>query len=92
MITIVGYILKVHTVYALVWFEIKSTSLSRSGAFHLFKTIERTRMLRPDVNNIAFPVSQRNAYYAHPENILICMINDESEHIRELGWKRIKKA
>ena len=35
---------------------------------------------------------QRNVYYAHPENLLICMMNDDSNDIRELAWRRIKKA
>ena len=43
-------------------------------------------MLGPGVKNIAFPVIQHNTYYTRPENILICMINDESEYIREFGW------
>ena len=46
---IVKYITKVH---ASVWFAIKNTSSSQNGAHHLFKTIEQTRMLIPDIRNI----------------------------------------
>ena len=54
---IVKYITKVH---APVWFAIKNTSSSQNGALHLFKTIEQTRMLIPDIRNIDYPVIQRN--------------------------------
>ena len=86
---IVEYITKVHVP---VWFAIKNTSSSRNGAFHLFKTIELTRMLIPDVRNIVYPVIQRNAFFAPSENLLLCLINDESSDIRQLGWRQIKKA
>ena len=86
---IVEYITKV---YAPVWFEIKNASSSQNGALHLFQTIELTRILISDVRNIVYPVMQRNAFFAHPENLLLCMINDESSNIRQLGWKQIKKA
>ena len=54
---IVKYIMKVH---APVWFAIKNISSSQNGALHLFKTIEQTRMLIPDIRNIGYPVIQRN--------------------------------
>ena len=37
-------------------------------------------------------VRQKNAYFAHPENLLLAMIYDESAIIRELGLRRILKA
>ena len=49
-------------------------------------------MLIPDIRNIVYPLIQRNAFFAHPENLLLYMINDESSDIRQLGWRRIKKA
>ena len=38
------------------------------------------------------PVIQRNSYFAHPENILLSMVQDDRKHIRELGWRRILNA
>ena len=81
---IVDHITKV---YAPVWFAIKKNSSFQIRALHLFKTIELTRMLIPDVRNIVYPVIQYNAFFAHPENLLLCMINDESSDIRQIGWK-----
>ena len=49
-------------------------------------------MLIPDVRNIVYPVIQSNAFFTHQENLLLCMINDESNDIKQLGWRCIKKA
>lgn len=38
------------------------------------------------------PVIQRNTYFAHAENILLAMVTDPREHIRELELRRILKA
>ena len=38
------------------------------------------------------PVLQRNGYFAHPKNLLLAMISDERQYIRELGLRRILKA
>ena len=46
---------------------------------------ERTRA-------IANKVLQRNCFFAHQENILVSMINDNDRCIRKLGWRRILKA
>ena len=35
---------------------------------------------------------QHNAFYAHPENILLAMITDQRANIRELGYRKIMKA
>ena len=37
-------------------------------------------------------VVKRGAYFAHHENVLIAMINDDNMTIRELGFRRILKA
>ena len=86
---IVEYITKVYTP---VWFAIKNASCSPNGALYLFKTIELRRISISDVRNMVYPVIQRNAFSGHPENLLLCMINDESSNIRQLEWRRIKKA
>lgn len=35
---------------------------------------------------------QRNAYFAHPENVLLCMVADSRQHIRGLALRRILKV
>ncbi|KAK4880727.1 hypothetical protein RN001_008873 [Aquatica leii] len=34
----------------------------------------------------------RNAFFAHPENLLLSMLSDEQKHVRELAARRILKA
>ena len=82
----------VSTVYAPGWFIIKMNSHAVNGAKNLQKILKLCCNLSEDIFAIVKPVVQRNAYFAHPENILIAMINDERSYIRELGWRRILKA
>ena len=50
--------------------------------------IRRVKMVR----DIFFAVLQRNGYFGHLENLLLAMISDERQNIRELGLRRILKA
>ena len=38
------------------------------------------------------PLIQRNAYYAHPENLLLRMWIDDRKHIKMLAAKRVEVA
>lgn len=89
LLTIVHYIM---AVYVPMWFSIKQNSSYVNGPRHVFKSIELTRSLGERVTKVVFPVIQRNAHFSHPENILVSMIDDDNVDIRELGWRRIKKA
>ena len=82
----------VSTVYAPGWFIIKMNPQAVNGTKNLQKILKLCCNLSEDIFGIVKPVVQRNAYFAHPENILIAMINDERSYIRELGWRRILKA
>jgi hypothetical protein len=86
---IVSYVMNV---YAPVWFAIKRSKSIVDGAHNLFKTIQYSQPLNDNVKRIIQPVIQRNAFFGHPENILLTMIQDDRSQIRELGWRRIKKA
>ena len=35
---------------------------------------------------------QRNGFFAHSENILLSMLMDEQDYVRELAWRRILKC
>lgn len=89
MKTIVQYVMKV---YAPMWFTIKTHSGCEHGSQNVFKTIELSRSLKADIREIVYPVIQRNAFFAHPENVLLGMMNDDRSHIRELAWRRTKRA
>ncbi|KAK0069077.1 hypothetical protein Bpfe_001259 [Biomphalaria pfeifferi] len=79
-------------VYAPVWFAIKSKPSCVDGTKHIWLTVNLSRSLPTEVKNIIDPVIQRNAYFAHPENLLIAMVTDDRDHIKQLGLRRILKA
>ena len=58
----------------------------------MLQTILKTRDLSDTLKAVVDPVIERNAYFAHPENILLCMLGDERKFIRELAMRRILKA
>lgn len=86
---IVTFILKC---YMPMWFAIKINHKFTDGPRHVYKTIESTRYLPEELLQVVDPVLQRNAYFAHHENLLLAMVTDERNHIRELGFRRIMKA
>jgi hypothetical protein len=79
-------------VYAPMWFKIKFKPSCKDGARHVFETVHRVQGLPQQVKQVVEPVIQRNAYFAHPENLLLSMLSDQRMHIRELGLRRILKA
>jgi hypothetical protein len=89
LVDITEFVLKV---YAPLWFAIKSKPSCIDGARHLWMLVNKSRYLREDLKSIVDPVIQRNAYYAHPENLLLALITDERQHIRELGIRRVMRA
>lgn len=87
--TLAIFIMKV---YAPMWFAIKLNSSCKYGAVHLWKTISLSRYLPQHLKCIIDPVIQRNAFFGHPENILLAMVADAKREIRELGLRRIVKS
>lgn len=87
--TIAEFILKV---YAPMWFTIKSKPSCKDGSKHLWMQMNRSRYLPDDIKTVVDPVIQRNGFFGHPENILLAMLTDERQAIRELGLRRIMRA
>ena len=89
--TLVKYIMNV---YVPNWFDIKCRWSVTNGAKHIFNNLFRIRPFTEDkkVKDIIEPVIQRNAYFAHPENILLGMVFDEVEETRRFAWDMIIKA
>ena len=84
-----GFVMKV---YSPMWFAIKAAPTIANGSLHLWNMIERSRYLPQDQRECVQKVIQPNAYFAHPENLLISMVADANPDIRTLGWRRLKKA
>ena len=79
-------------VYAPTWFDIKRNSSYIHGPKNLWSMIFRSRYLSDDLKAVIDPILQRNAFFAHQENILVAMLHDSRKHIRELALKRIMVA
>jgi hypothetical protein len=72
-------------VYVPMWFCIKCNPFVQDGAKHVFRTLQAMKKQNRRIQSIVMPVIQRNAYFSHPENILLSMIGG-------LAWRRIKKT
>ncbi|ESO06494.1 hypothetical protein HELRODRAFT_160670 [Helobdella robusta] len=87
---LVEYVVKV---YAPIWFSIKQKTSFKDGAKDIFNLILFSRYLPPtNLRTIVDSVIERNAFYAHPENLLVSMLFDDRDYIRELACRRIIKA
>ena len=89
LITLATYVMKV---YVPMWFYIKAYNSCFHGSMHLWQLIHRSRYLPQRLLDVVDPVIQRNAYYAHPENLLLRMLIDDRKHIRMLAAKRVEVA
>lgn len=78
--------------YMPVWFQIKTSKYFTNGPEHVFEVIKSSRFLPENLLKVIDPVIERNAFFAHPENLLLSMIVDKRDHVRELGYRRIIKA
>lgn len=87
--TLVEYILKV---YCTGWFSIKQKHSITNGAKHVWDIIQNSRYLPEELIQVIDPVISNNAYFAHPENILLAMLVDARPVIRELAVRRISKG
>ena len=77
-------------VYFPTWFEIKSKSQLTCGSRNFFNLVRRiTQFSNKVVRETALKVVQRNAFFAHPENVLVAMLGDSNEDIRRLGVNKV---
>lgn len=87
LVDLATFVMKLHVP---LWFSVKSNCLAVDGAKNIHKTLVMFNKL-PEATQFIKPVIQRNTFFAHSENI-ITMLQDDRDYIRELGWRRIKKA
>ena len=79
-------------VYAPTWFDIKSKSSCKYGPIHVFNMVKRCLYLQDDLKKIVLDTIHRNAFFLHPENLLLAMLQDDASHVRELALRRVLKA
>lgn len=84
--TIVNYIM---TVYAPSIFRIKYQSSIVYGPIHLTKMVEMSHCVPQLARKIVNESIERNAFFAHSENVVLAMLNDENYSIRLDGWRKV---
>jgi hypothetical protein len=67
------------TFYSVMWFSIRYKPSCIDGPKHLFLATVLFTIQLPDVKDIIKPYISRNAYFAHPENILLALMSDDSK-------------
>lgn len=75
--------------YAPCWFTIKHHSLCTDGPRNLFLMINLLTHLNGKEKQVAKKAIQRNAFYAHPENLLLTMLSDDEPKIRKVAIDHI---
>ncbi|GBO04049.1 hypothetical protein AVEN_124231-1 [Araneus ventricosus] len=68
----------------------KKSKYFTDGPKHVFQAIQT--YLSDELLQVVDPVIQKNTFFVHPENVLLAMLVDEREHIREFGYRRILTA
>lgn len=89
LVTLVEYVVKV---YVPVWLAIKSKPSCSQGPRHLWKLCISTRYLPDYLRDLVHKVICHNGFFAHGENNLLAMLDDERPPIRELAVCRILLA
>ena len=72
-------------VYIAVWFAIKKKSNFTNDPKHFFSILRSAQKSYDRARSVVDKVLQRHAFYAHPEHILIALIDDPEQCARELG-------
>ena len=75
-----------------MWFHIRFNSHCTSGAPNLLQSIELLRTQPARLQDILRPVLQRNAYWAHPEAVLLAMVSDADPILRAKAVGVIKQC
>ena len=78
------------TVYFPTWFEINLYNQLTHGSKVFFSLIKRINSLtNQDLRQVAQNVVQRNGYFGHPESILIAMLGDDDQAVRDKGVNHV---
>lgn len=72
----------ISTNYGPLWFMIKQKPSIKYAPKHYFQQLQLLKLLPTEISDIVKPYVERNAYYCHPENLLLSMICDDDKLIR----------
>ena len=77
------------TNYTVMWFRLKQKGSIGEAPRHLYGQIKLTEHLSLEVQRIARKNHSRNAYWAHPECLLLSMLTDSDEQVRTTAVEKI---
>ena len=78
--------------YIPMWFHIRVNSACTSGALNIMRSVELLRMLPTRLQDVIRPVMQRNAYWVHPEAVLLAMVADSDAAVRSRAVGAIQQC
>ena len=74
------------------WFRFRYHSHIQDGSRNFYFLIEQSRVLQQEDTVTAQKVLQDNAYWAHPENIIVSMMGDEDQEVRVKAVDWVRRA
>ena len=73
------------------WFDKKRNNKLTYGSKNFFNLVQRiTQLSKKEVKHIALQNVQKNAFFAHPENILLAMLEDDNKDVRKQAVSRVQ--
>ena len=76
--------------YFLSWFEIKLNNKITDNSINFFNIVQNIiKFSKRKIQDVAIHILQKNAYFAHHENVLIVMLGDDDEEIFHLAVNKI---
>ena len=82
----------IQQVYVPVWFGIRSRPTFVHGHMHLFRLMQLVTAQPGDVQQAVRSTVEPNAYFAHPENLLVAMVSDSYGPVLDQGVSRLLAA
>ena len=74
-----------------MWFQIKRHSYMTDGPRNTFVCLQLLKHLNNTEINIVKEVVQRNAFFTHPDQLLLTMFRDRDEAVRRETVNKIRK-
>ena len=65
-----------------MWFHIRTHSTCISGALNVMQSVEFMQILPARLQDGIMPLMQRNAYWVHPEAVLLAIVVDSDIAVR----------
>ena len=65
-----------------MWFHIRAHSTCSSGALDVMQSVEFMQILPARLQDGIMPLMQRNAYWVHPEAVLLAIVVDSDIAVR----------